>query len=98
MELDSNHFNSGCAAVTGVVEEITAQSDLCAVGVLFLQAIIYTDSCIHDIAFAAIWDVLTLDENDCVGTFADSGDALIKTSEFLHVGFTSQFFVLGVHQ
>jgi hypothetical protein len=98
MELDSDHFNSRCAAVTGVVEEITAQSDLCAVGVCFLRAIVYTDLRIRDIAFAAIWDVLTLDENDCVGTFADPGDALSKTSKFLHVGFAPQFLVLGVHQ
>ncbi len=47
MELDSDHVDSRCAAVARVVEEIAAHSDLCAVGVLLLRGIIYTDSCIH---------------------------------------------------
>ena len=54
-------------------------SDLCAVGVLLLWAIIYTDSCVRDVAFAVIWDVLALDENNSVGTFADFGHPLSKT-------------------
>ncbi len=98
MELDSDHVNSRCNAVTEVVEEITTHSDSCAVGVLLLRAIIYTDLGIRDIAFAVIWDVLALDEYNSVGTFADSRDALSKTSEFLCVGFAPQFLVLGVHQ
>jgi hypothetical protein len=54
MELDNNHVNSSCATVAGVVEEITAHSDSCAVGVLLLWAIIYTDLRIHNVAFAVI--------------------------------------------
>jgi hypothetical protein len=34
MELDSDHVNGRCAAVTRVVKEIAAHSDSCAVGVL----------------------------------------------------------------
>ncbi len=67
-------------------------------GVLLLWAIIYTDLHVCDIVFAVGQDVLPLDENDSVGTFADSGDALSNTSEFLFVGFAPQFLVLGVHQ
>ena len=76
MELDSDHVDRRCATVAGVVEEITTHSDSCAVGVLLLWAIIYTDSCVRDVAFAVIWDVLALDENNSVGTFADSRHAL----------------------
>ncbi len=98
MELDSDHVNGRCATVTGVVEEISAHSDSCAVGVLLLRMIICTDLHIHDIPFAVVWDVLALHENDSVGTFADSGDALSEMSKFLCVGFTPQFLVLWVHQ
>jgi hypothetical protein len=98
MELDSDHVDSRCAAVTRVVEEIAAHGDSCAVGVLLLRAIVDTDSCIRDVAFAIMWNVFTKDENDSVGTFADSGHALSKTPEFLHVGFAPQFLVLGVYE
>ncbi len=78
-------------------EEIAAHDDSCVVGVLLLRAIIYTDSCVCDVAFAVMWNVLVVDENSSVGTFADSGDALSKMSKFLCVGFSPKFFVLGVH-
>jgi hypothetical protein len=86
-----------CAIVTRVVEEIAAHGDSCAVGVLLLQAIAYTDLQIPDVTFAVMWNVLAVDENDSVGTFDDSRDALSKTSGFLCVGFAPQFLVLGVH-
>jgi hypothetical protein len=98
MELDSDHVDSRCPTVARVVEEIAAQRDLCAVGVLLLRAIIYTDLQICDVAFVVMWNVLAADENNSVSTFADSGDALSKTSEFLCVGFAPQFIVLGVHK
>jgi hypothetical protein len=98
MELDSEHVDSRCAAVARVVEEITTHSDLCAVGVLLLRVIIYTDIVVCDVVFAVVWNVLAFDEYDNVSTFADSGDALSKTSKFLRVGFAPPFLVLGVHQ
>ena len=54
-------------------------------------------SCVRDIAFVVVWNVLVADENDSVSNFADSRDALSKTSKFLCVGFAPQFLVLGVH-
>jgi hypothetical protein len=79
------------------VEEIATHSDLCVVGVLLLQAIIYTDLRVCEVVSAVVWNVLTVDENDSVGTFADSRDALSKTTKFLCVGFASHFLLLGVH-
>ncbi len=79
------------------MEEIATHSDLCVVGVLLLRAITYTDLCVHYIAFAVVWDVLALDENNSVSTFADSRDALSKTSKFLCEEFAPQFLVLGIH-
>jgi hypothetical protein len=80
-----------------VKEEIAAHSDSCAIGALLLWAIIYTDSRLCDVAFVVVWNVLAADENNSVGTFADSRDALSKTSKFLCVGLAPQFLVLGVH-
>jgi hypothetical protein len=96
-EIDSDHVNGRCAAVARVVEEIATHGYLCVDGVLLLRAIIYTDSRICDIAFGVMLNVLAADENDSVGAFADSGDALSMTSKFLWVGFAPQFLVLGVH-
>ncbi len=98
MELDSDHVNGRCAAVTRVVEEIAAHGDSCAVGVSLLRAIVDTDLLVHDIAFTIVWNVFAADENNSIGTFADSGHALCKMPKFLCVGFTPQFLVLGVHK
>jgi hypothetical protein len=98
MKLDSDHVDFRCAAVAGVVKEITTHSDSCAIGVLLLWVIIYTDSSVRDIMFAVVCDVLVSDENDSVGTFPESGGALSETSKFLRVGIGPQFLVLGVYQ
>jgi hypothetical protein len=88
MELDSDHVNGGCAAVARVVEEIAAYGYSCAVGVLLLWAIVVdTNTRIHDVAFAIWWSVFVADENNGVGAFADSGNALSKTLKFFCVGF-----------
>ncbi len=96
MEFDSDHVNGRCATVAILVEEIATHGDLCAVRVLLLWAIIYSDLCGCDVAFVVVWNILVAGENDSVGTFADM-DALSKMSEFLCVGFAPQFLVLGVH-
>jgi hypothetical protein len=98
MELDSDHVNGTCATVIRVVEEIAAHSDSCAVGVLLLWAIVYTDSHVCDVMFTIVLNVFPADENDSVSTFADSGHALCKTPKSLCVGFAPQFLVLGVHE
>jgi hypothetical protein len=98
MELDNDHVNGRCAAVTWVVEEIATHGDLCAVGFLLLRAIVDTDLHVHDVTFAIVWNVFAVDKNDCLGTFADSRHALSKMPKFLCVGFVPQFLVLGVHK
>jgi hypothetical protein len=98
MEFDSDHVHGRCAAVTRIVEEIAVHDDLCAVGVLLLRAIVYTETRIRNVVFAIMWNVFVADENNSVGTFADSGHALNKTPKFLCVGFALQFLVLGIHK
>ncbi len=61
MELDCDHVNGRCAAVTRVVEEIAAHGDLCAVGVLLLRVIVDTDLGISDVVFAIVWNVFAAD-------------------------------------
>ncbi len=97
MDVNSDHVNGRPATVTRVVEEIATHGDSCAVRVLLLWAIIYTNSGVRDITFAVMWNVLAVDESNFFGTFADSGDALSEMSEVLCVGFAPQFLVLGVH-
>ncbi len=80
------------------MDKIATHSDSCAVGVLLLWAMVHTDTRVRDVAFAVVWDVLVLDENDSVGAFADPRDALSEVYKLLCVGFAPQFLVLGVHQ
>jgi hypothetical protein len=80
------------------VEEIAAHGDSCAVGVLLLWAIVDTDFLVCDLMFVIVRNVFAADENDSVGTFADSGHALSETPEFLRVGFAPQFLVIRVHK
>jgi hypothetical protein len=98
MELDSDHVNGRCATVTRVVDKIATHGDSCAVGVLLLWAIVYTDSHVLDVVFAIVWNVFVADENNSVSTFADSRNTLSKTPEFVCVGLAPQFLVLGVHK
>jgi hypothetical protein len=98
MELDSDHVNGRCATVTRVVKEIADHGDSCAVGVLLLRAIVDTDLRVRDIVFAIVRNVFAEDENNSVGTFADSKHALSKMPKFLCMGFAPQFLVLGVHE
>jgi hypothetical protein len=72
MELDSDHVNGRCAAVARVVEDIAANGDSCAVGVLLLQAIVDTDLRERDAVFVIVRNVFAADENNSIGTFADS--------------------------
>jgi hypothetical protein len=72
MELDSDYVNGRCVAVARVVEEIVAHGVLCVVRVLLLRVIVYTDLRVRDIMFAVVWNVLAMDENNSVSTFADS--------------------------
>ncbi len=98
MEFYSDRVKGGCATVTWVVKEIAAHGDSCAVGVLLLRAIVDADLCIRDVMFAIVWNVVMADENNSVGTLADSRHALSKTPKFLCVRFAPQFLVHGVHK
>jgi hypothetical protein len=51
------------------------------------RAIVDTDTRVRDLAFAIVWNVFAVDENNGVGAFDDSGYALSKTPEFFWVGF-----------
>ncbi len=64
MDFDSDHVNGRRAAVARVVEGIATHGDSCAVGVLLLQVIVDTATCVRDVAFVIVWNVFAVDEND----------------------------------
>ncbi len=76
MEFDRDHVDSGHADIAKNVVEVAANCKLCAVGVILFGAVVYTDAGIGGAAAAIGRDLITLDEDNCVGAFADARDAL----------------------
>ena len=76
MEFDGDHVDGGCADIAKNVGEIAADCKLCAVGVVLFGAVVYTDASVGGVAAAIGRDLIALDEDNCVGAFADAWDAL----------------------
>ncbi len=76
MEFDGDHVDSGHADVAKNMDEVAANCKSCAVGVFLFGAVVDTDTGVGGIAAAIGRDLFALDENNCVGAFADAGDAL----------------------
>ena len=76
MEFDGDHDNGGHADVAKNVNEVAANCKLCVVGVFLFGAVVDTDVDVGGVAVAIGRDLAALDEDNCVGAFADTGDAL----------------------
>ncbi len=97
MEFYSDHIKGGRADVAENVDEVDAECNLHAVGVFLFGAVVDTDAEVGGVAAVIGRDLFALDEDNCVGAFADAGDAL-QTGKFLCVQFAPEFFVLGVDE
>ena len=76
MEFDGDHVNGGRADIAKNLDEVAADYKSCAVGVILFGAVVYTDTGIGVVAAAIGRDLIALDEDTCVGAFADARDAL----------------------
>ena len=76
MEFDGDHVDGGGADITKNVDEVAADCKLHAVGAILIWAVVYTDAGIGGVAAAIGRDLIALDEDNCVGAFADARDAL----------------------
>ena len=76
MEFDGDHVNGGRADTTKNVDEVATDCKSCAVGVIFFGAVVYTDAGVGGVAVATGRDLIAIDEDNCVGAFADTRDAL----------------------
>ncbi len=76
MEFDGDHVDGGRADIAKNVDEVVANCKLCAVGVILFGVVVYTDVGVGDVATAIGRDLIALDEDNCVGAFADARDAL----------------------
>ncbi len=68
MEFDGDHFNGGRADVAKKVDEVAAN--------FLFRAVVDTDTGVGGITAAIGRDLFALDEYNCLGAFADAGDAL----------------------
>jgi hypothetical protein len=76
MEFDGNHVDGGRADITKNMDEVSADCKLCAIGVFLFGVVVYTDVGVGSVTSAVGKDLFALDEDNCVGAFADAGDAL----------------------
>ncbi len=64
MEFDGDHVNGGRADITKNVDEVAADCKLCAVGVVLLGVVVYTDVGVGGVAAAIGRDLIALDEDN----------------------------------
>ena len=76
MEFDGDHVNGGHADIAKNMDEVAADCKSCAVGVILFGVVVYTDAGVGGVAAAIGRDLIALDEDNCVGAFADTCDAL----------------------
>ena len=76
MKFDGDHVDGGRAEVAKDVDEVATNCKSCAVGVFLFGAVVDTDAGVGGIVAAIGRDLFALDEDNCVGAFADAGDAL----------------------
>jgi hypothetical protein len=96
MNFDRDHVDGGGTAIPGIDDAIASNGKASAIGIGLLRRIVnaHTSVCV---VFASVdQDVILSDEDDRAGAIANAGDALGKATKFDHVGFSPEFFVLGV--
>ena len=96
MEFDGDHVDRWGAAVTGVSDPISTDSETSAVWVRLFWAVIYTDAPVRDISAAINGYVVVSNEHNSVGTGAFTRDSLRQSSEFGGVGLAPEVFILRV--
>ena len=67
-----------------------------AIGVVLLRAIVDADTAVGSVLLLVNGDVAVLDEDNGVGAFADTKDALGKPGKFSGVQFAPKFLILRV--
>ncbi len=67
-----------------------------AIGVVLLRAIVDADTAVGSVLLPVNGDVAVLDEDNGVGAFADTRDALVKPGKFSGVQFAPKFLILRV--
>jgi hypothetical protein len=96
MNFDRDHVNSWDTAIPGIGDAIAANGEASAIGIGLLRMIVNAHPPVQEVFALVDWDIVSSNEDDCVGALANAGDALGKATKFDHVGLASEFFVLGV--
>jgi hypothetical protein len=96
MNLDCDHVDSGGTAISGIGDAIAANSEGSAIRIGLLRRIVDAHAPVCD-GFALVnRDIISSNEDDCVGALTNAWDALSKATKFDCVGLAPEFFVLGV--
>jgi hypothetical protein len=96
MNFDRDHVNGGGTAIPGIGDVIAADGEASAIGIGLLRPIVDPHASVCDVFALVDQDVILSNEDDHVGAFANAGYALGKATKFNCIGFSPEFFVLGV--
>ncbi len=96
MNLDCDHVNGGGTAIPGIGDAIAADGEASEIGIGLLRTIVDAQAPVCDVFALVDQDVISSNEDDCVGALATAWDALGKATEFNHVGLAPEFLVVGV--
>ncbi len=96
MNLDCDHVNGGGTAIPGIGDAIAANNEASAVGISLLRTMVDAHAPMRDVFVSVNWDIISSNEDNCVGALANAWDALGKATKFDCVGLTPEFFVLVV--
>jgi hypothetical protein len=98
MNFDRDYVDSGGTTIPGIGDAIAGNGEASAIGIGLLRTIVDAHASVRDVFALVDWDVVSSDEDNCVGAIANAGDALGKATEFDCVGLAPEFFVLGVDE
>ncbi len=96
MNLDCDHVNGGGTAIPWIDDTIASNSEASAIGIGLLRTIVDTHALVCDVFVLVNLDIISSNEENCVGALANAWDALGKATELNRVELAPEFFVLGV--
>ncbi len=96
MNLDCDHVNGGGTAIPGIGDAIAAIGEASVIGIGLLRTIVDAHAPVFDVFAYVDRNVVSSNEDDLFGAFANAWNALGKATKFNCVGLVPEFFVVRV--
>jgi hypothetical protein len=95
MNFDHDHVNGGGSTIPRIGDAIATKGEASTIGIGLFRTIVDAHASVRDVFASVDRDVVSSDEDDCVGAFAKARDALGKGTVFVCVCLAPEFLILG---